>query len=35
MKEYHYNKEHPDPPVDLGNGKMLVTLWKALPKELD
>jgi hypothetical protein len=35
MKEYRYNKEHPDPPVDLGNGKMLVTLWKALPKELD
>jgi hypothetical protein len=33
MKEYQYNKEHPDPDIDLGNGMVKVTLWKSLPTE--
>ena len=35
IKECLYNMEHPDPPVDLGNGKVRVTLWKSPPEDYD
>lgn len=33
IKEWHYNEQNKDPPTDLGNGKALITLWKALPDD--
>jgi hypothetical protein len=33
MKEYRYNIENPDPPEYLPNGKVAITIWKALPKK--
>jgi hypothetical protein len=33
IKEWRYNRDNPDPPEDLGNGMVKITLWKALPKE--
>ena len=33
MKEWRYNGDNKDPQEDLGNDKMLVILWKALPDE--
>jgi uncharacterized protein YaiL (DUF2058 family) len=35
IKEYRYNIENPDPPEYFPDGKVLVTVWKALPKELE
>jgi myosin heavy subunit len=35
MKEYRYNIENPDPPEYFPDGRVLVTVWKALPKELE
>ena len=32
LLELRYNNEHPDPPVYLENGKVKLTLWKALPR---
>jgi hypothetical protein len=35
IKEWRYNRENKDPDVDLGDGKLLVTLWKALPEDYE
>jgi hypothetical protein len=37
LEELRYNMDpkNKDPPIDLGNGKIKITLWKALPKELE
>ena len=33
VKEWHYNRDNPDPDVDLGNGKVLRAVWKALSED--
>jgi hypothetical protein len=33
LKEWRYNRNNPDPPEDLGNGKVKITVRKALPEE--
>jgi hypothetical protein len=32
LDELRYDLRNPDPPIDLGDGKVLITLWKALPQ---
>jgi hypothetical protein len=32
LEELRYNLKTPDPPIDLGDGKVLVTIWKVLPE---
>jgi hypothetical protein len=33
LKEIRYNIKNKDPPIYLGNGKVKITIWKALPKD--
>jgi hypothetical protein len=33
LKEWRYNRDNPDPPEYLDNGKVKITLRKALPEE--
>jgi hypothetical protein len=35
LKEWRYNKDNPDPDVDLGNGKVRITVWKDAPEDND
>jgi hypothetical protein len=35
LKEWRYNKDNPEPDVDLGNGKVRITVWKDAPEDND